>query len=431
MKGKILKKLVVLLLAIAIILGFQPGGTGKVKAADYTVFKASSFKDGDTFSYEGDVRLVMDTDRTFDGLFCGNLIVEGSGKLTVSKNSWTDDLTISKESTMIVKGEGLTLGESVPFAMQVDTTGNLKVDGSLTVSSNAGGIMTNGDVTIKGSVVINTATDGLASYGKITVNGGYLKVTIDTNITEPMYWAVSSQYGILLTGGSKIDGSSEYSVMQCLMVYNGSENVNFFTIANEANEPLSSVLIKVDASETPTEGGSGGDKGNSGTGSGTGSNGSSGSSGSSGGSESGAPIYHNEWVNGYWYGENGDYYDGILSWRSDSKGWWVQDTNGWYPVSSWQKIDGYWYYFGTDGYMASNEWIDGYYINADGTQTYGYTGLWKSNDIGWWFSDTSGWVPVLCWQKIDGNWYYFDNVGYMVSDMWVDGYYIDYRGICQ
>ena len=80
-----------------------------------------------------------------------------------------------------------------------------------------------------------------------------------------------------------------------------------------------------------------------------------------------APTYSNEWVDGKWYNADGTQtYEGTMSWKSDSTGWWMEDTTGWYPTSTWQKIDGYWYYFDYYGYMVTNKRIDGYWIGADG-----------------------------------------------------------------
>lgn len=54
-------------------------------------------------------------------------------------------------------------------------------------------------------------------------------------------------------------------------------------------------------------------------------------------------------------------------WKSDDKGWWWQEDNGIYPVSTWKEINGKHYYFGTDGYMLSNTTTpDGYKVGADG-----------------------------------------------------------------
>ena len=53
-------------------------------------------------------------------------------------------------------------------------------------------------------------------------------------------------------------------------------------------------------------------------------------------------------------------------WKQDHKGWWYQYNKGWYPESKWQKIDGTWYYFHADGYMAYNTWIGDYYVSNSG-----------------------------------------------------------------
>ena len=145
-----------------------------------------------------------------------------------------------------------------------------------------------------------------------------------------------------------------------------------------------------------------------------------------------APTYSNEWVNGEWYDENGNNtYSGTLSWKSNGSGWWVEDSAGWYPVSCWQKIDGEWYYFNSSGYMASSEWYDGYWFNGNGTWDSTYKLTWCSNSTGWWIEDISGWWPSNCWQKIDGSWYYFDASGYMVTSRYIDGYWIGANGVCQ
>ncbi|MVX63365.1 hypothetical protein GKZ28_06590 [Clostridium chromiireducens] len=52
---------------------------------------------------------------------------------------------------------------------------------------------------------------------------------------------------------------------------------------------------------------------------------------------------------------------------------WIQDNNGWkytegnsYVKGTWKSINGNWYYFFADGYMAHNTSIDGYYVNSSG-----------------------------------------------------------------
>lgn len=126
-----------------------------------------------------------------------------------------------------------------------------------------------------------------------------------------------------------------------------------------------------------------------------------------------ASGYKNEWVKGKWYNSQGvNDYNGTLEWKSNSTGWWVEDTAGWYPVSQWQKIDGKWYYFTSSGYMDYSEYRDGYWLGSDGALVDGYFGQWKSDSTGWWFEDTSGWYPSSQYVWIDGVNYYFNASGY-------------------
>ncbi len=143
-------------------------------------------------------------------------------------------------------------------------------------------------------------------------------------------------------------------------------------------------------------------------------------------------TYRNEWVDGKWYSNDGSQsYSGTLTWKKNSTGWWVEDSAGWYPQNQWQKIDGVWYFFKPDGYMASEEYYNGYWFNKDGSWDEQYFLTWKSNSTGWWVEDKSGWWPSNSWLKINGDWYYFNNDGYMVTNQYIDGYWIGANGVCQ
>ncbi len=159
---------------------------------------------------------------------------------------------------------------------------------------------------------------------------------------------------------------------------------------------------------------------------------SSGNSGASGGSSGGATGKpSNEWISGKWYDANGNNsYKPTGSWKTNGKGWWFEDSSGWYPASCWQKIDHKWYYFAADGYMASNEYREGCWLGNSGAWEYEPLGSWKSDSTGWWFGDTSGWYAYSQWLKIDGYWYYFDSSGYMVTSTYIDGYWISSDGVC-
>lgn len=57
-------------------------------------------------------------------------------------------------------------------------------------------------------------------------------------------------------------------------------------------------------------------------------------------------------------------------WRQDNNGWRYAESNS-YVKGTWKLVDGIWYYFFADGYMAYNTTIDGYYVNS--------SGAWVSN----------------------------------------------------
>ena len=144
------------------------------------------------------------------------------------------------------------------------------------------------------------------------------------------------------------------------------------------------------------------------------------------------PDYKNEWVDGQWYGADGNTdYKGKGTWKSNETGWWYEDSDGWYPSDQWQKIDGKWYYFDAAGYMASNEWIGGYWLSGNGAWEYEYVGSWKTNGTDWWYEDESGWYPVSQWQKIDGKWYYFGSDGIMATDQYIGEYWVGSDGSWQ
>lgn len=54
-------------------------------------------------------------------------------------------------------------------------------------------------------------------------------------------------------------------------------------------------------------------------------------------------------------------------WKQNSKGWWFADGNSYY--TGWKLIDHNWYYFYSDGYMATNDKIGNYFVNSTGAWT--------------------------------------------------------------
>ena len=186
----------------------------------------------------------------------------------------------------------------------------------------------------------------------------------------------------------------------------------------------------------------------------------------SGNKLSNLPYKANEWIK-YKNPSNGQLTDNLiyvdknniidesmgLYWRKNNKGKWVEysnttklntkdvklsssqysDYNTYCIANQWAKIADKWYFFDKSGYMAHKEWINGYWVNPNGTQTYKYRGSWRHNANGWWYGDTSGWYVKNEWQKIDGKWYYFSN-GYMKTGwLGISGnkYYLNTNGTMQ
>ena len=91
---------------------------------------------------------------------------------------------------------------------------------------------------------------------------------------------------------------------------------------------------------------------------------------------------------------------------------WIKTDEGWKYYENGQKVTGWkavsekWYYFNENGIMetgwasVSGHW---YYLNADGSMA-------------------TGWVSV------GGHWYYLNEDGTMASNQWIDGWYVDASG---
>lgn len=78
-------------------------------------------------------------------------------------------------------------------------------------------------------------------------------------------------------------------------------------------------------------------------------------------------------------------------WKNDSTGWWYAEGSGY--SNGWKQIDGFWYYFDTNGYMKTG---------------------WLQDSDKWYYLVSSG-VMKTGWVQEGSNWYYMDNNGAMVT----------------
>lgn len=98
------------------------------------------------------------------------------------------------------------------------------------------------------------------------------------------------------------------------------------------------------------------------------------------------------------------------------------------PDGKWLTVSGIWWFKYSDGNYATNEYIDGCWMDNSGVYVAKWSGgTWNSDAIGWWYQ-ANGWYPTNTWLKIDGSWYYFKADGYMAQKEWNGDYYLGEDG---
>ena len=130
-------------------------------------------------------------------------------------------------------------------------------------------------------------------------------------------------------------------------------------------------------------------------------------------------------IDGSWYyfKENGDMATGVADINGTK---YFFDEDG-VMLTGWQQINGKWYYLGEDGVIKSGpQSIDGkwYYFGEDGTMETG----WKQIGDKWYYLLDTGEFSIG-WQNIGGKWYYFADNGEMKTDQYIDGYYVGADGV--
>ena len=117
-------------------------------------------------------------------------------------------------------------------------------------------------------------------------------------------------------------------------------------------------------------------------------------------------------VGGEWY--YFEQYSGCMTtgWVSDGGAWYYMNSSG-AMQTGWIKAGNTWYYLKGSGVMAANEYVGGYWLNANGSWTYPHKAAWRKSGNRWWYEDASGWYAKNAAYVIDGVRYEFDAVGWM------------------
>lgn len=166
--------------------------------------------------------------------------------------------------------------------------------------------------------------------------------------------------------------------------------------------------------------------------------------------QKGALATENRWVQvggkwRYWLTE-AEYYKN--DWLNQGDSWYYLDKNG-DAATGWREIRGNWFYFYSDCAMASDIWIDNYYVNEFGVwEPNASRSEWILSGNRWWYRHADGSYTSSGWEEIGDSWYYFDSAGWMVTgwqwvgdkcyyltasgamaaDTWIGEYYVDASG---
>ncbi|VNM38300.1 choline-binding surface protein A [Streptococcus pneumoniae] len=153
-----------------------------------------------------------------------------------------------------------------------------------------------------------------------------------------------------------------------------------------------------------------------------------------------------------WKQENGMWYfyntDGSMAtgWLQNNGSWYYLNANG-AMVTGWLQNNGSWYYLNANGDMATG-WLQyngsWYYLNANGDMATGwlqYNGSWyylnangdmatdwvKDGDT-WYYLEVSGAMKASQWFKVSDKWYYVNGLGALAVNTTVDGYRVNANG---
>lgn len=105
-------------------------------------------------------------------------------------------------------------------------------------------------------------------------------------------------------------------------------------------------------------------------------------------------------------------------WQKLSGRWHYLDSSGSMLQNTWSQINGIWYYFEPDGSMASNKWIGSYYVNDSGAWDQNSNYGWSTRNGRTVYITNSGLAKGF--QNINGYRYYFDSNGYLASKVGID-----------
>ena len=132
-------------------------------------------------------------------------------------------------------------------------------------------------------------------------------------------------------------------------------------------------------------------------------------------------------IDGYWYFYESDGTMAKSVWKKDSKGWCYLGADGRMVTNDWAKDSKGWCWIGPNGYMVEKtQWLqdgdDWYHI----TKGYRTVNKWMKDGKGWMYLGSDGLAVKKVWKKDSKGWCYLGEDGYMVTNDWAP----DSKGWC-
>lgn len=137
-----------------------------------------------------------------------------------------------------------------------------------------------------------------------------------------------------------------------------------------------------------------------------------------------------QWINNkcYYFDNNG--YMAANTWIGDSyvdaSGAWVPGKQK--PTPGWKVVSGRWKYMESNGEYVKSRWLllgsTWYHFDENGWMQTGWIQLGDSK----YYLESSGAMLSNGWHWIENVCYYFDNNGCVASDTWIDNWYVDVNG---
>jgi glucan-binding YG repeat protein/beta-lactamase superfamily II metal-dependent hydrolase len=104
----------------------------------------------------------------------------------------------------------------------------------------------------------------------------------------------------------------------------------------------------------------------------------------------------------------------VTGWQLLDGTWYYFDMEGAMYTQGWHVIGTSWYYMNSNGALAVNTWIGNYYVNSSGAWIPDYgRSEWVKIGNYWKYRHSDGNYTTSSWELIDGQWYYFDAAGWM------------------